>query len=255
MRPLGRDARRVVRWGPHERREQRGLGHGEVRRGLAEVAPRRGLDAVVALAEVHGVEVLLEDLRLRVSLLEACRDQDLANLAVVGPLRAQARGARELLRDRAAALDDAAGAEIAPGGTGDADRIDAVMRRRTDGPLPRAARRSCAAIPARAARRCDARRRTRTRACPARSCTRVDCARGAMAVIWPARSSSATIANVSAAAYPAAVHAAAAIATIPAVSKCRRIAAVQHSSNRSASVRTSRTRGFHAICAAASGCV
>ena len=53
----------------------------ELGRGLGEVATGRGLDAVGAGAEVHDVEIALEDLFLRVAPLESERIADLAKLA------------------------------------------------------------------------------------------------------------------------------------------------------------------------------
>jgi hypothetical protein len=99
----------------------------EIRRRLAEIAPRGRLDPVVALAEIDGVQVLLEDLSLRLALLEPRGDEDLANLALVGPYRRQLRRARELLGDGAAALDDASGTQVPERGGDDTHRVDAEV--------------------------------------------------------------------------------------------------------------------------------
>ena len=55
-------------------------------RRLAEVVARRLLDAVAAVAEVDVVEVELEDLVLGELLLEAPREERLADLAAEGAL-------------------------------------------------------------------------------------------------------------------------------------------------------------------------
>ena len=75
---------------------------------LVEVEPRRRLDAVGAVAEVHLVAVDREDLLLRVPLLDLDREDRFANLALEGLLVGQAElileVARELLGQRAGAL-------------------------------------------------------------------------------------------------------------------------------------------------------
>ena len=121
------DRRRIGRRRPDQRREQRRLVWLEIGRGLAEVAARRGFDTVIPVAEVDRVEVLLQDLRLRVALFHLRREQDFANLAVVGAFRGKRRS-RELLCDRAAALDDPPGPEVSPRRGGDANGIHSVMR-------------------------------------------------------------------------------------------------------------------------------
>jgi hypothetical protein len=83
---------------------------------------------VVAVAEVHAVEVSLEDLRLGEPPLEHEGDHQLAPLAPERTRPVVEYGPRELLRDAAGALDDAAGADVAPRGACDRQRIDPVMR-------------------------------------------------------------------------------------------------------------------------------
>ena len=100
----------------------------QIRRRLPEVAARRRLDAVVAVAEVDGVQVGVENLLLGVALLEPDRDRRFANLAREGAIRRQLLEPRELLRQGAAAFDDAAAAPVAPGGLDDARGVEPVMR-------------------------------------------------------------------------------------------------------------------------------
>ena len=75
---------------------------------LLEVQPRRRLDAVGAVAEVHLVAVDREDLSLGVALLDLDREDDLAHLPLERLLVGQAelflQVARQLLRERARAL-------------------------------------------------------------------------------------------------------------------------------------------------------
>ena len=75
---------------------------------LVEVEPRRRLDAVRAVAEVHLVAVDREDLFLRVALLDLDREDRLAHLALerllLGEPELLLQVARELLRERARPL-------------------------------------------------------------------------------------------------------------------------------------------------------
>ena len=66
---------------------------------------RHRLDAVDAGAQIHAVQVELEDLRLRQLRLEQQRDDRFLGLAADGPRVREEQRARELLRQRAAALD------------------------------------------------------------------------------------------------------------------------------------------------------
>src|SRR6185369_16880679 len=102
-RRFGEDAvRRADRRG-----EERDLVEPERLEALAEQVAGAGADALhrgaALLAEVHGVQVRLEDLWLRVAQLEHERDRDLARLAPPRALAAQEQAARELLGDRAGA--------------------------------------------------------------------------------------------------------------------------------------------------------
>src|SRR6266540_3599183 len=87
----------------------------------------RGLRAVRALPEVHGVEVLLEDLLLRVLLVEAEREHDLTDLAVdVAPVVEQPV-LHELLGDRRATLLDLARRDVLDERAEDRVEVDAVV--------------------------------------------------------------------------------------------------------------------------------
>jgi hypothetical protein len=68
-------------------RERGRLEHGQVLRVLPEVGLRRGLDPVGAVPEVHGVQILREDLVLPQLLLELDREQGLTDLLRDGPRR------------------------------------------------------------------------------------------------------------------------------------------------------------------------
>ena len=100
----------------------------QIDRRLAEVAARRGLDAVIAVAEIDRVQIRVQDVLLRVALFEPHRDRDLAHLAREGAIRRELLEPRQLLGQRAAPFDDAAAAPVAPGRLDDADAVDAVVR-------------------------------------------------------------------------------------------------------------------------------
>ncbi len=95
--------------------------------GLAEVDPRRGLDAVRAVAEVHLVAVEREDLLLGVPLLDLQGEHDLLDLALERLLRLEEQLAGELLRQRAGARIEqpAFVHEVADDGHQQAQRPDA----------------------------------------------------------------------------------------------------------------------------------
>ena len=89
--------------------EQRGVRERELERRHVEVRLGRGLDAVRAVAEVHGVQVLRQDPILGEPLFELPCEVGLADLAADRLLLADVDLLHELLRDRRAALDDLAG--------------------------------------------------------------------------------------------------------------------------------------------------
>ena len=107
-----------------------GLRNPERRRRVGEEKVPLGgrLHAVGALPEVHGVQVLLEDLGLRVLLVQAQREDDLLHLAVHRPGRVQDPLLHELLGDRRAALEDLTGRGVGHRGPEDTVQVDAVVR-------------------------------------------------------------------------------------------------------------------------------
>ena len=96
-------------------------------RVLREVGLRGRLDAVGVVAVVDGVQVLVEDLRLRPLARELDRETRLFQLALERLLLADVEVADELLRDRRAALDDLAGRHVLPRGARDALVVDAAV--------------------------------------------------------------------------------------------------------------------------------
>ena len=119
---------RVVERVVHRRRlrqprQERRLEQRQLAGGLREVRLRRGLDAVGVVAVVHGVQVLVEDLRLRPLARELDREARLLDLARERLLLAGVEVADELLRDRGAALDHLAGGEVLPSRARNADVV------------------------------------------------------------------------------------------------------------------------------------
>ncbi len=94
---------------------------------LAEIAARRGFGAVQPGAEVHLVQIQLEDLVLGVFVLDQRGEDHLLQLAGVGLLQREETHARELLRDRAGALRAVAFAEVRDRRAGHANEVDALM--------------------------------------------------------------------------------------------------------------------------------
>ncbi len=94
---------------------------------LPEVAPRRRLGAIQAVAEVHLVEIQLEDASLGKLPLEVRGDQQLLDLSRKRLLGGQEALTGELLRNRAAALDGAAVPKVRHRRRDDAHEIEAVM--------------------------------------------------------------------------------------------------------------------------------
>jgi hypothetical protein len=104
------------------------LAAAEVGYGAPEIRARRGFDSVGAVAEVDRVQVLGEDLLLAPLAREVVGERGLADLLEDRPAALRARRVLdELLRDRRAALDGAAGREVLPEGTGGAAHVDAVV--------------------------------------------------------------------------------------------------------------------------------
>ena len=129
-------ARGVQHGGEHGR-----LAHRELARALVEVGLRRRLRPVGAVAEVHGVQVLREDLVLRELLLDLDREQGLADLLLdragrhdvllhavrVLDVLARVDVLHELLGDRRGADHGLALHEVGPRGADDAAHVDAGM--------------------------------------------------------------------------------------------------------------------------------
>ena len=105
-------------------REVRRLGQGDLRQVVPEVRADRGADAVRATAEVHHVEIALEDLLLRELLLDLDRQDRLFELAGQRPLARQIHRLHVLLGDRGPALRRPLAPDIRPEGAQRADRID-----------------------------------------------------------------------------------------------------------------------------------
>src|SRR3954447_9045005 len=99
----------------------------QILRRFSKVAAGGGLYAVVAVAEVHRVQVGVQDLLLGIALLQPYGDRGFPNFSRERPRRRQLLQPRELLGDRAAALDDAAAAPVAPRRLDDTDGIEPVM--------------------------------------------------------------------------------------------------------------------------------
>ena len=86
---------------------------------------RHCLDAVDARAQVHTIEIQLEDLRFLQLRFDQQRNRRLFHFAAVASNVREKQRSRELLRQRAAAFDAPARTHIADGGTDETDRIDA----------------------------------------------------------------------------------------------------------------------------------
>ncbi len=113
-----------------QRREIGRLADGQLVDGLVEVVERRGRHAVGAEAEINLVQVELEDLVLRVGLLDPEREQRLLDLALVGDLPCEEEVLRHLLGDGGCAdrsFARAAIAEVDDGGAQYAGDVEAVV--------------------------------------------------------------------------------------------------------------------------------
>src|SRR5205085_7556938 len=108
--------------------EQGSLAEIDVRGRSLEVPLRRRANAVRAVAEIDGVEVLLEDRALRVLVLEGDREDRLFDLALQVPLRvAEHRVLHELLGDRRTTLQHGSRVEILRERATDASPVDAAV--------------------------------------------------------------------------------------------------------------------------------
>src|SRR5262249_1838918 len=108
-------------------RKQRAFLDRELLRRLAEIAARRHLDAPGAAAEINGIEIELENLRLAERLLAPRRHDHLANLALVGQVFADQEVLDDLLGDGRAALRAPGGGEIADEGADQAALVDPLV--------------------------------------------------------------------------------------------------------------------------------
>ncbi len=118
----------VVGLGPLDQaRDQRRLREVELRRALAEVVTRRGLDAVASAPEVYPVAILGEDLLLAVVHLDLRRVDRLECLAVEGLPPVQELVPRELHRDRARPFRAPQLGHVLEGGARDGDGVDAEV--------------------------------------------------------------------------------------------------------------------------------
>ena len=93
----------------------------------AEVGACGRLRSVGSLAEVHGVEVLRQDLLLRVPVLQLPREDRLVELPAKGVRIAHVELLHELLRDGRPTLDHVPALHVLDGRTKDRLQIDAVM--------------------------------------------------------------------------------------------------------------------------------
>jgi hypothetical protein len=108
-------------------RERRGLGQRELRSRLVEVVARGGLHPVVAVPQVHQVQVHGEDLLLAVVLLELDRQERLLDLPLPHLVAGEEEAPGELHADRGGALDHLAGADVHVRGAEDAHGVDAAV--------------------------------------------------------------------------------------------------------------------------------
>ena len=107
-------------------REVSGLGGVELGGALAEVGPRRGLDAVGAAAVIDGVEIVGQNLVLARLGLQFDRQDQFLELTAERLLLRQVGVLRVLLGDRRGALDCAAG-DVVPGCPGQAARVETAV--------------------------------------------------------------------------------------------------------------------------------
>ena len=133
--------KRVVALGVLDQpRHQRGFAHRELaellaaqaewrrRIGREEEATCRRFHAVRTLPEVHRVEVLLEDLALRVLVVQPVGEDELLRLALQIALVAQDAVLDQLLRDRRSALADLAAREVVDERARHATDVDTRVR-------------------------------------------------------------------------------------------------------------------------------
>ena len=108
-------------------RKQRAFLDRELLRRLAEIAARGELDPPGAAAEIDGIEIEVENLRLAERTLDPRRHDHLANLALVGQVFAHQQVLDDLLSDGRAALRAPGRGEIADEGADQAALVDPLM--------------------------------------------------------------------------------------------------------------------------------
>jgi hypothetical protein len=96
-------------------------------RGLAEIAARSELNAPGAAAEIDGIEIELENLRLAQLMLDPRGHDHLADLALIGEVFTHQQVLDDLLGDGRAALRTPGLGEIADEGADQAPLIDPLM--------------------------------------------------------------------------------------------------------------------------------
>ena len=128
---LGVLGRRVAVRGADHAGEKSALGGGQPARVLAEVTLGGRSHAMnrraPVLAEVHGVQIGLEDLLLRIPALDGQGQDTLTDLPAPGAIRPQDEVLDELLRQRAGALDDLAPRCVHHEGAPHGDQIHAPV--------------------------------------------------------------------------------------------------------------------------------
>ncbi len=125
---LGIAVRRQPRRRFDQPRQHGGLRQCHVPGGFAEITLRRRLDAVGAGAEIDPVQIEFEDFGLGMLALQPEREFRLLQLALQRALLGQKQVLGKLLRQRRAALRDAAMQDVGHRRTQDTERIDSVMR-------------------------------------------------------------------------------------------------------------------------------
>ena len=119
---------RVPRRPTDDSREERRFAQRQIRSGLLQELLRHRLDAVDAAAQEHAVHVELKNLFLAQEDLEHQRERRLLGLAGERPRVRQEERARELLRDRAAALRAFVFAQVVGNRARDGNWIDARVQ-------------------------------------------------------------------------------------------------------------------------------
>src|SRR5262249_11655844 len=99
----------------------------ELLRRLAEIAARAELDAPGAAADIDGIDITLENLRLAERLLDPRRHDHLADLALIGQVFAHQQVLDDLLGDGRTALRAPRGGEIADEGADQAALVDSLV--------------------------------------------------------------------------------------------------------------------------------